>query len=110
MPLQKKYGIPTTSLFDRVKENYNTNIVGRRAAIPWDEEIKLAYGIRTMEKWGFGLSRQEVLHLVENYVTKINWILHLEITNPAKTGSSTSEKGTIFLSKKPNQLNMLGKK
>ncbi|CAK1583779.1 unnamed protein product [Parnassius mnemosyne] len=67
----KKYSIPTTALFDKVKLNHIQNI-GRPQAIPFQQEEGLANGLRIMEKWGFGLSRNETLDVVTDYVAKNN--------------------------------------
>ncbi|CAH1954589.1 unnamed protein product [Acanthoscelides obtectus] len=47
---------------------------------PEDQKDKLVNAIKTMEKWGWGLSRKEVLELVGKYVTKNN------IKTPSKDG------------------------
>ncbi|CAG5054835.1 unnamed protein product [Parnassius apollo] len=67
----KKYQIPTTTLFERLK-GISTKSVGRPQAIPIEDEKRLAEAIRVMEKWGFGLSRREILEMVEDYVKKNN--------------------------------------
>ncbi|CAK1591939.1 unnamed protein product [Parnassius mnemosyne] len=67
----KKYSIPTTTLFDKVKLNHIQNI-GRPQAIPFQQEEELANGLRIMAKWGFGLSRNETLDVVTDYVAKNN--------------------------------------
>lgn len=69
----KKYDIPVTTLFDKIKANHVLKI-GRPQAIALDQEQVLANGHAVMEKWGFGLSRKETLELVANYVTKNNLI------------------------------------
>lgn len=40
----------------------------RPTTIARDKEIKLANGIKALEKWGFGLTRREVLKLVVSYI------------------------------------------
>ncbi|KAJ8959928.1 hypothetical protein NQ314_006130 [Rhamnusium bicolor] len=41
---------------------------GKQYAIPKDIEIKLVDNIRTMNRWGFGLTRKEMLDTVQQYV------------------------------------------
>lgn len=48
---------------------------GGRTALRKEEEEELAAGLKIMEKWGYGLSKSEVLDIVQNYV----------ITNELKT-------------------------
>lgn len=45
---------------------------GRSRDISKEYEDKLASGIKTMEKWGFWLSRKEILTLVGKYVKANN--------------------------------------
>nr|XP_023018468.1 uncharacterized protein LOC111507408 [Leptinotarsa decemlineata] len=68
----KAFHIPYSSLYARAT-GLRCKISkgkGRPTTIPHDEEVELANGIRTLEKWGFGLSRREVLELVGSYVNK----------------------------------------
>lgn len=66
----KTYNIPKNTLADHVKgrRGQKSNSYGRPTDIRLQEETVLADGIRTMEKWGFGLSRREVLNVVADYV------------------------------------------
>ncbi|XP_074026299.1 uncharacterized protein [Leptinotarsa decemlineata] len=41
---------------------------GRPTSISAADEVRLANGLKTMEKWGYGLSRKEVLEIVGNFV------------------------------------------
>lgn len=69
----QQYKIPLTTLKDHVKGRRGAKSLGfgRKTDIPLELEIKLAEDLCTMEKWGFGLSRKEVLDTVENFV-KVN--------------------------------------
>ncbi|CAH0715711.1 unnamed protein product, partial [Brenthis ino] len=62
----KIFRIPTTTLFGRIKKNSRAPKVGRPLAIPLSCEQRLADAIATMEKWGFGLTRQEKPDLIWN--------------------------------------------
>ncbi|CAG5054148.1 unnamed protein product [Parnassius apollo] len=68
----KMFNIPTTTLFDRMKRKYSREKVGRPQAIPFLAKQRLANAIATMEKWGFGLTRQEILDIVAEYIKKDN--------------------------------------
>ncbi|KAJ8926270.1 hypothetical protein NQ314_021391, partial [Rhamnusium bicolor] len=39
-------------------------------AIRIEDEKRLAEGLKTMERWGFGISRKEILHIVADFITK----------------------------------------
>lgn len=45
---------------------------GRSTVIPYQQEIELANHIKIMEKWGFGLTRKEVLEVVSEFVKTNN--------------------------------------
>jgi hypothetical protein len=70
----KLYDIPYPTLYTRVKglRGKICKNKGRPQQLPIEEETKLANGIKTLEKWGFGLSRKEVLELVGKYVSANN--------------------------------------
>lgn len=68
----QKYNIHMTIFHDHVttsNEIIRPN-AGRPTAIPLEEEKKIAEAIKIMEKWGFGLSRFEVMELVAEYSRK----------------------------------------
>lgn len=66
----KRYGIPVSTLNNRLKgrRGAKSSNLGRDTAIPWNIEAKLAAHIKTMEKWGFGLSKQEILLAIGQYI------------------------------------------
>lgn len=66
------YKIPKTTILDHVtgRRGTKSKSFGRDLDIPYDEEQKIAEGIRVMEKGGFGLSRLEVIEKVGEYVKK----------------------------------------
>ncbi|CAK1596007.1 unnamed protein product [Parnassius mnemosyne] len=68
------YGIPTSTLSDRVlkKTATKSKTLGRSTAIPIELEIKLANCLRVMEKWGWGLSRKEVLDVAQEFTISNN--------------------------------------
>lgn len=65
-----KFGIPYHTLYCRVIGKRGQKRTGRGTITVFtsQEETELADGIKTMEKWGFGLSRKEVLKIVQKYV------------------------------------------
>lgn len=56
--VSKRYEIPYAILYSRVK--------GTREKIT----TKLVNGIKCLNKWGFGLSRKEILEVVGSYVNE----------------------------------------
>lgn len=70
----KRYKIPKSTLHDHFKGTHGlkSQTLGRDLAISLEHERALANGLKTLEKWGFGLSRKEVLFIVAEYVTKNN--------------------------------------
>lgn len=70
----KKYGIPYSTLYTR-KTGTRGKICkskGRPTEVPLAAETDLANGLKVLEKWGFGLSRKEVLERVGLYVQQNN--------------------------------------
>ncbi len=67
-----RYGIPYQTLYARVtgRRGKVKTGRGRGTALSQEVEEELANGLRVMEKWGFGLSRAEILELVQVYVMK----------------------------------------
>jgi hypothetical protein len=70
----KLHNIPITTIRDRIKKRRGLKSLslGRRTALSSEDEIRLANCIRTMEKWGFGLSRREVIEAVKIFVETNN--------------------------------------
>lgn len=70
----KRYKIPYVTLHSRIKgiRGKKKENKGRPTSIPIAEELKLANGLKTLEKWGFGLSRKEVFEVVGKFVRENN--------------------------------------
>lgn len=68
----QEYGIPTSTLSDRVlnKARKISNTLGRATAIPKEHENRLVNSLRVLEKWGWGLSREEVLDITQDFINK----------------------------------------
>lgn len=66
----KHYRIPQATLFKRIKglRGVKSLTMGRSPAIPLEIEAKMAACIKTMERWGFGLSKKEILLSIGQYV------------------------------------------
>lgn len=66
----KLYKIPKATLYKHVKgqRGVKSKSLGRPTALPAEDEEKIAEGLRAMEKWGFGLSKREVLETIGRYV------------------------------------------
>lgn len=70
----KMYNIPTSTLNDHVKEKTGllSQTLGRAPAIPIEMENKLASCLRVLEKWGWGLSRTEILDITAEFIKANN--------------------------------------
>lgn len=68
----QQYQIPISTLHLHIKRQRLKPNAGRPIVIPLDEEKKFAEAIKTLEKWGFGLSRYEVIDLVAEYIRANN--------------------------------------
>lgn len=64
------YNIPKTTLFYHLKgiRGKKSETQGRAPIIPKEDETRLANALRSMEKWGFGISRKELFLLIAHYV------------------------------------------
>ncbi|XP_031329207.1 uncharacterized protein LOC116160201 [Photinus pyralis] len=64
------YNIPYSTIYSRVKNlrGAKKNCKGRLTALTSKQEDELAAGLTTLEKWGFGLSKKEVLEQVAFFV------------------------------------------
>lgn len=60
----------------------NSKSGGQKITLPASEEEKLAKLMKTMSKWGFGLSKQELLNVVQEYVQKNNIPNHFRNGRP----------------------------
>lgn len=76
------YEIPKPTLFKRVKgqRGVKSSTFGRDTCIPHAEEQTIANCLITMERWGFGLSKKELLEAIGRYTVVNN------ISTPFKNG------------------------
>jgi hypothetical protein len=68
----KLYKITKATLFKHVKglRGVKSQTLGRPTALPFHEEKKIAGCLKLMEKWGFGLSKKEVLETIGRHVNE----------------------------------------
>lgn len=73
MAAAKRFNIPRSTLILKLKgwkgrEKSTSTKVGRPTELSQDVEKELVSNINTMNKWGYGLSKKEVLNVVSSYV------------------------------------------
>ncbi|KAJ8707707.1 hypothetical protein PYW07_017245 [Mythimna separata] len=68
----KHYNIPRSTIVNRIYERrgFKSNTLGRSTVLSNEVEKSLAKNIHIMEKYGFGLTRKELLEVVGEYVNK----------------------------------------
>lgn len=78
----KYYGIPRATIINRVYERkgMKSNTLGRATVLSRDVEENLVKNLHAMEKYGFGLTRKELMETVGLYVTVKG------VDNPFKNG------------------------
>ncbi|XP_028138848.1 uncharacterized protein LOC114333194 [Diabrotica virgifera virgifera] len=66
--------IPKTTMHNHLTgvRGKKNDSLGRGPVIHVEHERKLAEGLKTLKKWGFGLSKREVLLIVSDFVTQNN--------------------------------------
>lgn len=66
----RTYNITRATLYDHIngRRGGKSTTMGRQSALPLDVEKKLAELLKTMDKYGYGLSQIEVFSLVVNYI------------------------------------------
>lgn len=65
------YKIPRMTIMDHVNhKRFKSKTLGRSTALDSEVEAKLANCIHVMEKYGFGLTKKELLELVGDYVNR----------------------------------------
>ncbi|XP_047022265.1 tigger transposable element-derived protein 2-like [Helicoverpa zea] len=85
------YNIPRMTIMDHAKNRrYKSNSLGRSTALSRDVESKLASLLHSMEKYGFGLTKKEVLEMVGQYVRRN------DLSTPFKNGTPGSAWFTAF--------------
>ena len=107
-----QYNIPLSTLKDHVKgrRGIKSSSFGRQTDIPLQLERKLVECLCTMEKWGFGMSRTEVLDIVEQFVKVNNLKTQFKNGRPGKDWFINFKKRHRLSIKKPQSVEMARKK
>lgn len=106
------YKIPSTTLKDHVKgrRGEKSSTFGRSQDLSAEAEKKIAAALCAMEKWGFGLSRIEVLDLVGQYVTANQIKTQFKNGRPSKDWFINFRKRHKLSIKKPQSVEIARKK
>ncbi|CAH2097797.1 unnamed protein product [Euphydryas editha] len=98
----QKYGVPRMTIMDHVNRKRGiSKTLGRNTALSPDIERNLATSLHTMEKYGFALSRKEVLQMVGDYVKKNTLITPFKNGIPRKDWFLAFRKRQGLSLKKP---------
>ncbi|XP_063542660.1 tigger transposable element-derived protein 1-like [Cydia strobilella] len=105
------YGIPTSTLNDRVRQKtgHLSTSLGRPTIIPAEKEKSLADCLRTIEKWGWGLSRKEILDLVQQFIQRNRLSTPFRNGRPGKDWFIGFRKRHHLSIKKPQSVEYLRK-
>lgn len=100
------YNIPLSTIRDHLKgrRGLKSSSFGRPPAIPEEHERRLANGLRKLETWGFGLSRGEVLNIVEEYVTRNKLKTPFKHNKPGEDWFISFKKRHLLSIKKPQSV------
>lgn len=66
--IARRFNLQKDTLNHRLKV-MNTGLAGRPTAIPVEKETELADLLKTMSQWGFGLLKEEIKEVVQEFVT-----------------------------------------
>ncbi|CAG5013806.1 unnamed protein product [Parnassius apollo] len=104
----KKYNIPCMTICDKV--NNKKGIVkesrGPPTVIDRENELKLANGLRVMEKYGFGLTSKETLDLVAVHVSENNYKTPFKNNRPGYDWFAAFKKRHKLSLKRPQAVEM----
>lgn len=108
----KTYKIPYSTILNHTKgyRGKKSSSFGRSTIIPVEEERKLADGLRTLGKWGWGLTRKEVLEVVGRYVTEKKMKTPFKNNVPGEDWFLGFKKRHRLSLKKPQSLEFARKK
>ena len=74
-----KYGLNRTTLINHLK-NRHSGVVGKPTVLTRDEEAVIVHAIQKLADWGFGIDRDVVTNVVQDFLKNDNRV------NPFKTG------------------------
>lgn len=80
---------------------------GGKNSLPLEDERNLAEGLKTLDFWGFGLTRQEVLDTVETYVKGLNLKTKFRNGRPSEEWFLAFKKRHNLSIKKPQSVEYL---
>ena len=66
---QKEYGVPKTTLIDRLAGRRGAKL-GRTTVLSEEEEEYLVERILVMGEWGFPLAKRDLTHIVKDYLDR----------------------------------------
>ncbi|XP_045450146.1 uncharacterized protein LOC123658900 [Melitaea cinxia] len=104
----RKYNIPRTTICDRVsgKRGVVKDTRGPPTVINTENELKLANGLRVMEKYGFGLTSKETLELVSIHVSENKYLTPFKNNQPGYDWFASFKKRHNLSLKKPQAVEM----
>lgn len=65
----EQYGVPYTTLNDKLKNKYK-NKIGGQTALSSNEEKQLVEGVLCCAKWGFPLRNKDIRNIVQTYLNR----------------------------------------
>ncbi|CAG5040063.1 unnamed protein product [Parnassius apollo] len=98
------YQIPRMTIMDHVHKKSSSSTLGRKTTLPLLIEQNLASCLRTLEKYGFGLSRTEVSQMVGEYVKQNNLSTCFKNGIPGKDWLASFQNRHNLSVKKPQAL------
>ena len=101
------YKIIRITIMDHVHKS--SNMIGRKTTPSFEVEINLASCLHTMETYGFGLTRSEVLDMVGEYIKQNNIPSSFKNGVPGKDWFVSFSKAIIYRLKNHKRLSMLVK-
>ena len=67
--LAKKYGIPSSTLYDHARKKVSKSGAGRPTVLTRAEEEELVYCCQVLQEMGFGMTKENVTAIVTDYVS-----------------------------------------
>lgn len=107
----KAYNIPRSTLLHRVQGTRGKGCCskngsgggGKRQLAP-EHEAELVKSLKTMEKWGFALTRKEILEIVQVFIQKNNIVTNFKNDKPGEEWFLGFKKRNKFSIKKPQHV------
>jgi transposase-like protein len=67
----KHYGIPKTTIYDRMKSSKEQLQLGRPTELTKDEETIIVQRLKVMGMWGFPLTAHDLRYLIKSYLDSL---------------------------------------